>query len=64
MALRRIHAESPGEPLAIGAIDPRCVSSTNELPKLTPEQAAAHTWIPTAEVWEAIKKHSVARPRS
>src|SRR5208282_1773338 len=41
-------------------IDPRCVSATNELPKLTPEQAAAHTWIPTAEVWEAIKKHSVA----
>ena len=46
--------------MAIGAIDPQCVSSTNELPKLTPEQAAAHTWIPSAEVWEAIKKHSVA----
>ncbi len=55
-----IHAESAGERLAIGAIDPQCVSSTNELPKLTPEQAAAHTWIPSAEVWEAIKKHSVA----
>jgi Flp pilus assembly protein TadD len=56
----RMHAESAGERLAIGEIDPRCVSSTNELPKLTPEQAAAHTWIPKAEVWEAIKKHSVA----
>jgi tetratricopeptide (TPR) repeat protein len=55
-----IHAQSAGERLALGEIDPRCVSSTNELPKLTPEQAAAHTWIPTAEVWEAIKKHSVA----
>jgi len=55
-----IRTESAGERLAVGEIDPRCVSATNELPKLTPEQAAAHTWIPTAEVWEAIKKHSVA----
>ena len=54
-----IHAQSAGERLAIGPIDPRCVSSTNELPKLTVEQAAAHTWIPAAGVWEAIKKHSV-----
>ena len=55
-----IHTESARGRLALGEIDPRCVSSTNELPKLTPEQAAAHTWIPTAGVWEAIKKHSVA----
>jgi len=51
---------SAGERPAIGAIDQRCISSTNELPKLTPEQASAHTWIPEADVWEAIKKHSVA----
>jgi len=56
----RMHVESAGERLAIGEIDQQCVSSTNELPKLTPEQAAAHTWIPEAGVWEAIKKHSVA----
>jgi tetratricopeptide (TPR) repeat protein len=55
-----MHAQSAGERPAIGEIDPRCVSSTNELPKLTPEQAEAHTWIPAPEVWEAIKKHSVA----
>jgi tetratricopeptide (TPR) repeat protein len=55
-----IHAQAASERLALGEIDPRCVSPTNELPKLTPEQAAAHTWIPSAEVWEAIKKHSVA----
>ncbi len=55
-----IHAQSAGERLAMGKIDQRCISSTNELPKLTPEQAAAHTWIPPAGVWEAIKKHSVA----
>jgi hypothetical protein len=54
-----MHAPSAGERVAIGEIDQSCVSSTNELPKLTPEQAAAHTWIPTAGVWEAIKKHSV-----
>ena len=55
-----VRAESAGERLALGEIDQRCVSSTNELPKLTPEQAAAHTWIPEVGVWEAIKKHSVA----
>jgi tetratricopeptide (TPR) repeat protein len=55
-----VHVPSAGERLAIGAIDQRCISSTNELPKLTPEQAAAHTWTPAAGVWEAIKKHSVA----
>ena len=55
-----IHAQSAGERLAIGEIDQDCVAPVNELPKLTPELAAAHTWIPTAEVWEAIKQHSVA----
>ena len=29
-----------GEPMSIGEIDPRCVAETNQLPKLTPEQAA------------------------
>src|SRR5208282_957797 len=55
-----IHVESRGEPMRIGEIDPRCISATNELPKLTPDQAAAHTWIPDTKTWEAIKKHSVA----
>jgi tetratricopeptide (TPR) repeat protein len=54
-----MHVQSAGQRLAIGEIDRRCVSSTNELPKLTPEQAEAHTWIPEARVWEAIKRHSV-----
>lgn len=54
-----MHIQSDGERLAIGEIDRRCVSPTNELPKLTPDQAAAHTWIPAVEVWEAIKRHSV-----
>jgi len=58
----RLLAESAGEPLPIGEIDRRCVSATNQLPTLTAEQAAAHTWIPAAQVWDAIKQHSVAGP--
>ena len=55
-----LHQESSGERMRIGEIDPRCVSPTNELPKLTPEQAAAHTWIPDAATWAVIKKQSVS----
>ena len=54
-----IRVQALGERLRIGEIDPRCVSSTNELPALTPQQAAARTWIPDAAVWSEIKKHSV-----
>ncbi|MBP1599090.1 MAG: hypothetical protein H6Q05_4467 [Acidobacteria bacterium] len=57
-----IEALSDGEGLRIGEIDERCISTTNELPKLTPEQASAHTWVPEAAAWEAIKRHSVKGP--
>ena len=57
-----LHASSRGEPLQIGEIDPRAVGPTNELPKPTPEQAAAHTWVPDAATWEAIKKGSTTQP--
>lgn len=57
-----IHAKSAGERLRIGEIDPRCVSASNELPKLTAQQAVAHTWIPDAATWEAIKLHSKEHP--
>ncbi|MGA8408297.1 MAG: tetratricopeptide repeat protein [Candidatus Acidiferrales bacterium] len=57
-----IHVTSPGDPIKIGKIDPRCVSDTNKPPSLTPEQAAAHTWIPDADTWAIIKQHSVERP--
>jgi Flp pilus assembly protein TadD/Tol biopolymer transport system component len=43
-----LHAESRGEPLQIGEIDPRAVGS-------------AHTWIPDAATWEAIKKGSTGK---
>jgi tetratricopeptide (TPR) repeat protein len=54
--------ESAGERIRIGESDPRCVSSSNEPPSLTPEQAAAHTWLPDSATWAFIKKHSIDRP--
>jgi len=57
-----LHATSRGEPLLIGEIDSRAVGTTNEPPKLTPEQAAAHTWVPDPATWEAIKKGSTDKP--
>ena len=57
-----MHVESRGDGLKIGEIDQRCISANNELPKLTPEQAAAHTWTPDAKAWEKIKRHSAGDP--
>lgn len=56
-----IQVMSSGERLRVGDIDPRAVAATNELPKLTPELAAARSWKPDAETWAAIKNHSVER---
>lgn len=56
-----LRATSRGEPMEIGEIDPRAVGATNELPSLTPQQAAAHTWRPDAATWEAIKKGSTGK---
>jgi tetratricopeptide (TPR) repeat protein len=57
-----MHVESKGERMRIGEIDPRCVSTNNKLPELTPEQAAAHTWKPDAITWAAIEKHTGGGP--
>jgi len=56
-----LRMEFGGEPMKIGAIDPRCVSDTNQLPSLTPAQASAHTWIPDEQTWALIKKESSGR---
>ena len=56
-----LHVQSQGEPMKIGEIDPRCISNTNQLPTLTPEQAAAHTWKPDGDTWTLIKKNSSGR---
>jgi Flp pilus assembly protein TadD len=60
-ATATVHATSQGKPPEIGEIDPEAVGPTNELPKLTPERAAAHTWKPDAATWEAIKKISTGK---
>src|ERR1022692_4724893 len=57
-----IHVAAKGERMHIGEIDPRCVSPTNQPPSLTPQQAAAHTWLPDPATWAAIKKQSLAGP--
>jgi tetratricopeptide (TPR) repeat protein len=57
-----LHLRSRGERMQVGEIDPRAVSPTNKPPELTPEQAAAHTWVPDAATWSMIKHHSVERP--
>ncbi len=57
-----IQVKSSGELMRVGEIDPQTVSRNNELPKLTPEQAAAHTWTPDANTWAAIKRRSVESP--
>ena len=59
---RNLRVQSRGEPPQIGEIDQRCVAPTNALPSPSPENAAAHTWVPDATTWEAIKKHSVEHP--
>jgi tetratricopeptide (TPR) repeat protein len=59
-----IHANSKGERLHIGRIDPDCVADTNEPPKVTPQLAAAHSWTPDLVTWQAIKRHSVANAAS
>jgi tetratricopeptide (TPR) repeat protein len=55
-----IHVIAAGERMRVGEIDPRCVSPTNELPKLTPQQAATRTWKPDDGTWSAVKQRSAA----
>ncbi len=57
-----IHLKSSGDRMKTGEIDPEAVGPTNDLPTLTPEQAAAHTWKPDAGTWAAFKKRSVDAP--
>ena len=57
-----IHAVTRGAPMQVGPIDPECVSSTNEIPKLTPQQAVTRTWTPDGPLWARIKQHSCTAP--
>jgi tetratricopeptide (TPR) repeat protein len=53
---------SKGDPVQLGEIDPRCVSTTNKPPQLAPQRAAAHTWKPTAAEWASVRNNSVDSP--
>ena len=57
-----VQVQTSGERMHIGPIDPTCVSSTNELPKLTPRQGASWTWSPDAPTWAVIQARSIGRP--
>jgi tetratricopeptide (TPR) repeat protein len=57
-----VRAFSNGERMQIGPIDPKCVSSTNKPPTLTPQQAASWTWTPDPGAWSAIQAHSTLHP--
>jgi Flp pilus assembly protein TadD len=57
-----VHATSRGEPPQIGEIDEEAVGPTNQRPTLTPERAAAHTWKPDADTWDAIKRIATGSP--
>ena len=57
-----IHLQATGERMRVGAIDPECVSDTNEPPKLTPQQAASWTWTPDPATWAAIQARSASQP--
>jgi len=56
-----LRQETSGPPLEIGEIDSRCISDTNELPKLTPEQTGTRTWTPDTQTWERIKRQAVGK---
>ena len=53
-----IHLQLKAERMRFGAIDKECISNTNELPKLTPQQAASWTWTPDTATWQAIQAHT------
>ncbi|HLJ51188.1 MAG TPA: tetratricopeptide repeat protein [Bryobacteraceae bacterium] len=54
-----IRVKSTGERLRAGNIDPQAVASSNEPPKLTPEQSESHTWKPESGTWAEIKRRSL-----
>jgi tetratricopeptide (TPR) repeat protein len=58
----QIHFFSKGERLHIGAIDQECVTSNNQLPQLTPQQAASWAWTPEPAMWSAMQSHSTGQP--
>jgi tetratricopeptide (TPR) repeat protein len=54
----RICVLCPGTPPSVGRIDPRAVSKSNEIYRLTPYQASARSWTPSGDLWATIKARS------
>jgi tetratricopeptide (TPR) repeat protein len=54
-------ASTPGEPPAIGPIDPRTVSPTNSPPALPALYEGATSWRPSNELWQEIKRLTSGR---
>lgn len=53
-----IHINTRGDLMRVGEIDPNCISDSNVLPSLTPQQAATHTWTPDPGTWIMMKENS------
>lgn len=53
-----VEVETEGARMQVGEIDRRCISELNEIPTLTPEEAAGRIWVPGEALWAEIKKHS------
>ena len=51
-----------GDPPLTDAIDKRCLFGLDEIYKPTSYQASGRSWTPGADVWAAIKRHSVKSP--
>jgi tetratricopeptide (TPR) repeat protein len=57
-----LRLDARGDWMQVGEIDYRATAETNEIPKLSVQQAGTRTWRPDAATWETIKKHSVEKP--
>jgi tetratricopeptide (TPR) repeat protein len=55
-----VEVKTEGARMQVGEIDRRCIAELNELPTLTPEEAAGRIWVPGETLWAQIKKHSTA----
>jgi WD40-like Beta Propeller Repeat len=57
-----LHVFPKGDHLRVGAIDPDCVANPQDVPRLTPQQAASLTWTPDSNTWTDIQLHSTGKP--
>ena len=53
-----VEVKTAGARMHVGEIDHLCIAQLNELPTLTSEEAAGHTWVPDEHLWARIRKQS------